>query len=107
MDDGNLHEMVEHCRSVLKNRTDKFKIRVYEVGSVFPVIRPGSVMLLRPVLSIVNTFPIREECPLEELECVDPRRPLYYCELRGKDLGDMMGRYRMSRGSRAMRRKKK
>ena len=47
--DENVHEMVDHCRGVLKRRADKLKIYIPDNGTVVPIFLKDCVLRWRPV----------------------------------------------------------
>lgn len=97
--DESVHEMVDHCRGVFQKRAKKLKIHIPDSGTVVPLFLKGSILYWRPVLSMVSTFPIDEEYAFDDLEFgnIDPKRALFYCELRGSGLKDLMKRYALSK----------
>lgn len=97
LDDERCMEMYLHCRQTLQDRAVLLKMVVPD-GSAFPIIKKHSVLLLRPVFKVVNTFPIDERATVVDGD--DVHRPMYYCELHGKAMNDIWKR-------KAMRRKKK
>lgn len=94
LDDDRCAAMTLHCKTTLMDRAKQLKI-VVRHDSVFPIVKQRSVLHLRPVFNIVNTFPIDEDSTFQGV--FDVHRPMYYCELKGVALNEAWKRNRLAK----------
>ena len=99
LDDERSIEMYLHCRKTLQTRAGKLKV-VLPDWSAFPIVKPGSVLLLRPAFKVVVTFPIEEDSVIDDN--IGMYRRICFCELYGKGLKDALERSAMRKRKRSL-----
>ena len=103
-DDVRCTSMIASCRRLLREHAVRFRLCLS--SSTVPIVKPGSVLHLRPTLFLHCTFPIDEVIGFDDDEFgeIDPHRSLFYSELNGKFLNDLTSRTKLMLESRRRRR---